>query len=29
LHFCVVSGGSHSFDSFKEKLEIISKFMEL
>jgi len=28
-NFCVVSGGSHSFDSFKEKLETISKFMEL
>ena len=28
-NFCVVNGGSHSFDSFKEKLETISKFMEL
>ena len=28
-NFCIVNGGSHSFDSFKEKLEIISKFMEL
>ena len=28
-NFCVVHGGSHSFDSFKEKLETISKFMEL
>jgi len=28
-NFCIVSGGSHSFDSFKKKLEIISKFMQL
>ena len=28
-NFCIVNGGSHSFDSFKEKLEIISKFMKL
>ena len=28
-NFRIVNGGSHSFDSFKEKLEIISKFMEL
>ena len=28
-NFGIVNGGSHSFDSFKEKLEIISKFMEL
>ena len=28
-NFCIIKEGSHSFDSFKEKLEIISKFMEL
>ncbi len=28
-NFCIVNGGSHSFDSFKEKLGIISKFMKL
>ena len=28
-NFCIVNGGSHSFDSFKEKLETISKFMKL
>ena len=28
-NFRIINGGSHSFDSFKEKLEIISKFMEL
>jgi len=28
-NFCIVNGGSHSFDSFEKKLEIISKFMEL
>ena len=28
-NFCIVNGGSHSFDSFKKKLEIISKFMQL
>ena len=28
-NFCIINEGSHSFDSFKEKLEIISKFMEL
>ena len=28
-NFRIVNGGSHSFDSFKEKLEIISKFMKL
>ena len=28
-NFCIVNGGSHSFDSFEEKLEIIQKFMEL
>ena len=28
-NFRIVNGGSHSFDSFKEELEIISKFMEL
>ena len=28
-NFCIVNEGSHSFDSFKEKLEIISKFMKL
>ena len=28
-NFCIINEGSHSFDSFKEKLEIISKFMKL
>ena len=28
-NFRIVNGGSHSFDSFKEKLEIISEFMKL
>ena len=28
-NFCIVNGGSHSFDSFKEKLGIVSKFMKL
>ena len=28
-NFRIVNGGSHSFDSFKEELEIISKFMKL
>ena len=28
-NFCIIDGGSHSFDSFKEKLEIISEFMKL
>ena len=28
-NFRIVNGGSHSFDSFKEKLETISKFMKL
>ena len=28
-NFCIVNGGSHSFDSFEEKLGIISKFMKL
>ena len=28
-NFCIINEGSHSFDSFKEKLETISKFMKL
>lgn len=28
-NFLIVNGGSHSFDSFKERLEIISKFLRL
>ena len=28
-NFCIINEGSHSFDSFIEKLEIVSKFMEL
>ena len=28
-NFCVVNGGSHSFDSFQDKLEIIASFLEI
>jgi len=28
-NFCVVNGGSHSFDSFQDKLEIIGSFLEI
>ena len=28
-NFCIVNGGSHSFDSFRKKLGKISKFMKL
>ena len=28
-NFCVVNGGSHSFDSFQDKLEIIASFLEM
>ena len=28
-NFCITDGGSHSFDSFEEKLGIISEFMKL
>jgi len=28
-NFCVVNGGSHSFDTFQDKLEIIASFLEI
>lgn len=28
-NFCVVNGGSHSFDSFQDKLEIIASFLDI